>query len=83
MQPTSRKQAKYPHRINGDGTIDSICARCFVTIGTSTWESELERMEAMHVCEAARLKYFGEERRGVDRKEENSIENEPQFRGGL
>ena len=42
----------YPHRTNADGTIDSICVRCHITIGRSTWEAELERMEASHVCDS-------------------------------
>jgi len=49
---------KYPHRTNPDGTIDSICPRCYITVGTSSWESELERMEAAHVCDARRVDYF-------------------------
>ena len=49
---------KFPHRPNCDGTIDSICDRCFVTIGTSIVESDLERLEAAHVCEPARVDYY-------------------------
>jgi hypothetical protein len=49
---------KIPHRANRDGTIDSICPRCYATIGTSMWEAELERMEAAHVCDADRVEYF-------------------------
>jgi hypothetical protein len=52
------KPAQYPHRTNPDGTIDAICPRCYITIGTSIWESELEQMEAVHVCDAGRLEYF-------------------------
>jgi len=47
-----------PHRSNPDGTIDSICPRCYTTIGTSTWEYELERLEAEHVCNTIELKFF-------------------------
>ena len=50
----------FAHRPNRDGTIDSICRCCFVTIGTSTWESDLERMESTHLCNAARVEYFKE-----------------------
>jgi hypothetical protein len=53
----------YPHRMNQDGTIDSICPRCYATIGTSTWEADLERIESSHVCEPARLSYFEDRRR--------------------
>jgi hypothetical protein len=48
----------FPHRMNKDGTIDSICPQCFVTIGCSTWEADLDRMEAAHICEPARLASF-------------------------
>jgi len=58
MPPVSRRQIDYPHRTNKDGTIDSICPLCFMTVGTSTWESDLARMEAVHVCKGERLKYL-------------------------
>lgn len=48
----------FPHRMNKDGTIDSICPHCFVTVGCSTWEADLDRMEAAHICEPARLASF-------------------------
>jgi hypothetical protein len=44
--------------MNQDGTIDSICPHCFVTIGCSTWEADLDRIEAAHICEPARLASF-------------------------
>ena len=54
---------EFPHRMNKDGTIDSVCPRCFVTVGRSTWEAELDRMEAAHTCDAARLASFTHHRR--------------------
>jgi len=54
---------EFPHRMNKNGTIDSICPRCFTTIGCSTWEADLDRMEAAHVCEPARLSTFSQHRR--------------------
>jgi len=48
----------FPHRINSDGTIDSICDQCFVTVGTSTAEPELRELEAAHACEPARVAYY-------------------------
>jgi len=48
----------FPHRINSDGTIDSICDQCFATIGTSIAESELKQLEATHTCEPARVAYY-------------------------
>jgi hypothetical protein len=52
---------KYPRRTNPDGTIDSICPRCYVTIGTSVEKADLKRLEDAHVCDPARLSYFEEQ----------------------
>lgn len=41
----------YVHRANHDGTTDSICKNCFVTVCTSTWETELGQAERDHVCD--------------------------------
>jgi hypothetical protein len=49
---------KFPHRHNPDGTIDSICAKCFVTVATSRKESELEEAEKTHDCDPFRLAAF-------------------------
>ena len=48
----------FPHRVNGDGTIDSICDHCFATVGTSSSEEDLARSEASHLCEPARVAYY-------------------------
>lgn len=56
---------EFPHRMNKNGTIDSICPLCFTTVGCSTWEADLDRIEAAHVCEPARLRLFTEHRRIV------------------
>ena len=53
---------KYPHRTNPNGTIDSVCPDCLITIATSTWEAELEYAEASHICENERLAYFERQR---------------------
>jgi hypothetical protein len=51
-------QSEFIHRMNRNGTIDSICPRCYETLTTSTWEAELEAVEAEHQCEHARLLLF-------------------------
>ena len=38
----------FSHRRNKDGTIDSICTRRFVAVGTALKESELPKMEYSH-----------------------------------
>ena len=48
----------FPHRLNCDGTIDSICDCCFATVATSTIEADLASSEAAHLCEPARVEYF-------------------------
>jgi len=46
--PDTRKD--FAHRLNSDGTADSICLYCFATIATTPRESELERAERSHFC---------------------------------
>jgi hypothetical protein len=41
----------FVHRANSDGTTDSICTRCFVTVCTSVWEAKLTLEEKKHVCD--------------------------------
>jgi hypothetical protein len=40
----------YPHRLNRDGTWDSICKKCFHTIANCKTERELADFEKAHVC---------------------------------
>jgi hypothetical protein len=50
--------SKFVYLLNEDGTVDSICRRCFVTIATAHRKSDLEREESNHVCETYGLKRF-------------------------
>lgn len=45
----------FVHRGNRDGTIDSICRQCYVTVGTSVWEAELDQAEQNHACDPDQL----------------------------
>ncbi len=45
----------YPHRRNRDGSFDSICLTCFMTVATAKTESELADADAKHICESALL----------------------------
>jgi hypothetical protein len=47
----AREYDPFVHRANRDGTTDSICKECFVTVCTSVWETELARAERAHVCD--------------------------------
>lgn len=41
----------FPHRNNEDGTVDSICPHCFLTVAYHKFEFELADMERRHICE--------------------------------
>lgn len=49
---------QFIHRLNKDGTIDSICRDCFITIATARSQSELEREERQHVCQRYLLERY-------------------------
>ncbi len=40
----------FAHRLNSDGTADSICLFCFATVGSVLIEQALEAEEATHFC---------------------------------
>jgi hypothetical protein len=41
---------EFQYRNNGDGTWDSICLRCFLTVGTAGTTKQLGEMEKAHIC---------------------------------
>jgi hypothetical protein len=43
-------KADFAHRINGNGTVDSICLHCFGTVASLPMEIHLEQQEAAHAC---------------------------------
>ena len=45
----------FPHRENDDGSFDSICSACFVTVASAEKEYELAPKESMHKCEPINL----------------------------
>ncbi|MGB6692249.1 MAG: hypothetical protein WBE76_30770 [Terracidiphilus sp.] len=47
----SSEQLKFAHRFIPDGTVDSICPRCFVTVGPAANETDLVPKEEQHVCD--------------------------------
>lgn len=51
-------RAKYAHRYNRDGTTDSICKECFMTVAKAIWEADLERAERVHQCESRAVAHF-------------------------
>lgn len=52
-------ELKFAHRHNLDGTFDSICTRCFQTVGNARDEAKLERAEERHVCDPHLVRRFG------------------------
>ena len=47
--------AKFPHRHNNDGSYDSFCTACFVTIASVRDEELLRAHELAHVCDPVNL----------------------------
>lgn len=47
---TDREFRRFVRRHNQDGTVDSICLRCFLTIGTAHDQSALQEFETTHQC---------------------------------
>lgn len=41
----------FVHRVNRDGTTDSICKYCYVTVCTSTLQTDLAWAEREHMCD--------------------------------
>ena len=50
----------FPHRRNKDGSLDSICLKCFATIGSQRTEAELTELDEAHVCSSTPLYRRGE-----------------------
>ena len=40
----------FPHRRNRNGTYDSICRHCAVTVATAATEADLQEHEMNHQC---------------------------------
>jgi hypothetical protein len=41
----------FPHRHNRDGSFDSICTKCFVTIASAQTDAELAVYDKKHICD--------------------------------
>ena len=55
----------FARRYNPNGTVDSICPRCFQTIATVKDEAEFSRFEQEHVCDPHVLERL---QRGIGKK---------------
>jgi hypothetical protein len=47
--------ATFAHRVNRNGTHDSICRACYATVASTTEEAELAEHERTHLCDRAYL----------------------------
>jgi hypothetical protein len=45
----------FPHRRRPNGTFDSICTRCFLTVANANTEAELRAAESAHDCKGFNL----------------------------
>src|SRR3954452_16683815 len=68
--PLPRQKMQFPHRHNTDGSFDSICPRCVITIATAMDESDLSHSEAVHECDPVLVAYYGRMCRQSERREE-------------
>jgi hypothetical protein len=62
-------QSDYVHRSNLNGTTDSICKSCFLTVASAIWDADLESAEREHKCDPFRLECL---RKSVQRATEDS-----------
>ena len=46
----ARASSPFPRRHNLDGSIDSICACCFLTVASACAERVLDQTERAHIC---------------------------------
>jgi len=51
----SQDYATFRHRHNENGTFDSICPHCYLTIASALHEQNLFLLERMHECDPVRL----------------------------
>jgi hypothetical protein len=51
----ARKPSPFQHRRNKDGSYDSICSSCYITVAHSRQEADLAAHEQAHICHSAFL----------------------------
>ena len=52
------KTEMFSHRFNTDGTVDSICRECYVTIATEQFETDLLAEEHAHRCRPELVEWY-------------------------
>jgi hypothetical protein len=48
----------FPHSRKGEGTFDSICTNCFVTVATGKHEAYLMKLGDPHICQIQRARLY-------------------------
>jgi hypothetical protein len=48
-------QQDFVRLFNPDGTTDSVCAKCGVTVRTAPWQVSMDSTERDHKCDPSRL----------------------------
>ena len=51
MVSASPGSSQYAHRLNHDGTLDSVCKLCYLTVARAFREIDLAQLEMRHVCQ--------------------------------
>ncbi|MGH9588962.1 MAG: hypothetical protein ACRD25_01145 [Terracidiphilus sp.] len=65
----------YARRQNADGTTDSICRNCFVTVTTASWEGDLTCAEHDHACDPNVLDYWNKMKEDGERPQFQQHDN--------
>jgi hypothetical protein len=61
----------YPHRRNRNGTFDSICLKCFLTVAHTKTEPELLAYDRLHVCNYWAVSRLTLDRRMMEKTKQN------------
>jgi len=51
MDTDFHPNSHYAHRRNYDGTLDSVCKSCFLTVARAYRETDLTHLELRHICQ--------------------------------
>lgn len=51
----SSERPRFVHRLNRDGSHDSICTNCVATVASVLNEWQLRDLESVHVCDPVNL----------------------------
>ena len=54
----SSEHLKFAHRFTPEGTVESICPRCFVTVASAINEADLVVKEEQHVCDPVLVAHY-------------------------